>query len=163
MPCLDEAETLATCIRKARGWLARRGIAGEVLVADNGSTDGSVGIALAAGARVVEVATRGYGAAILGGVREARGRWIIVGDADDSYDFSALDPFWAALRDGADLVVGDRFAGGIRPGALSGRLRAAMGRDRTAAASSPGGTMAVRPWRARARAVSGPPAMTVRT
>jgi glycosyltransferase involved in cell wall biosynthesis len=118
MPCLDEAATLATCIGKARGYLARSGLAGEVVIADNGSTDGSQAIAAAAGARVVPVAARGYGAALQGGIRAARGRYVIMGDADDSYDFSALDGFVAKLRAGSALVVGNRFRGGIRPGAM---------------------------------------------
>ena len=118
MPCLDEAATLATCIGKARDYLARSGIAGEVVIADNGSTDGSQAIAAAAGARVIPVAARGYGAALQGGIRAARGRYVIMGDADDSYDFSALDGFVAKLREGYALVVGNRFRGGIRPGAM---------------------------------------------
>src|SRR5262249_28696827 len=87
MPCLNEAETLATCIKKARAYLQRSGIAGEVLVADNGSTDGSQAIALDHGAKVVNVTQRGYGAALSGGIRAARGRYVIMADADDSYDF----------------------------------------------------------------------------
>ena len=118
MPCLDEAATLATCIGKARGYLARSGIAGEVVIADNGSTDGSQAIAAAAGARVVPVAARGYGAALQGGIRAARGRYVIMGDGDDSYDFGQLDGFVAKLRGGFALVVGNRFRGGIRPGAM---------------------------------------------
>lgn len=118
MPCLNEAETLAVCIEKAQGFLARTGIAGEVVVADNGSTDGSQAIAHAHNARVVHVDQRGYGAALSAGIAEARGRYVIMGDADDSYDFSSLDAFVAALRDGADLVMGNRFAGGIAPGAM---------------------------------------------
>jgi glycosyltransferase involved in cell wall biosynthesis len=118
MPCLNEAQTLGACIDKARGFLERSGVAGEVLVADNGSTDGSAAIAQARGARVVAVAERGYGAALRGGIAAARGRYIIMGDADDSYDFSRLDEFLAALRAGADLVMGNRFRGGIRPGAM---------------------------------------------
>lgn len=118
MPCLNEAETLAACIGKARGYLERTGISGEVLVADNGSTDGSQAIAEAAGARVVPVSQRGYGAALAGGIDAARGRYVIMGDADDSYDFSQLDPFVAALRRGSALVMGNRFAGGIAPGAM---------------------------------------------
>ena len=118
MPCLDEAETLATCIAKASDYLRRRGIDGEVLIADNGSTDGSPEIATAAGARVVTVAEPGYGSALLGGIHAARGRYVIMGDADDSYDFSALDPFVDALRAGTQLVMGNRFAGGIEPGAM---------------------------------------------
>lgn len=118
MPCLNEAETLATCIRKARGYLDRAGIAGEVIVADNGSTDGSQDIARKSGARVVDVAAKGYGAALLGGIAGARGRYVIMADADDSYDFSRLDAFVEKLRAGFDLVMGNRFAGGIAPGAM---------------------------------------------
>lgn len=118
MPCLNEAETLAVCIGKAKSFLARAGVKGEVLIADNGSTDGSQKIAQDAGARLVDVAQRGYGAALAGGIAAAKGRFIIMGDADDSYDFSALDGFLQSLRDGADLVMGNRFAGGIAPGAM---------------------------------------------
>ena len=118
MPCLNEAETIATCVRRAGDWLARSDVAGEVLVADNGSTDGSQALAAANGARIVAVAEKGYGAAIRGGIAAARGRYVIVGDADQSYDFGALDPFVAKLREGYDLVVGNRFQGGIAPGAM---------------------------------------------
>jgi glycosyltransferase involved in cell wall biosynthesis len=118
MPCLNEAETLATCIGKAQGFLERHGIAGEVIVADNGSTDGSREIAARLGARVVPVPERGYGAALQGGIAAARGRYVVMGDADDSYDFSALMPFVEKLREGYDLVMGNRFRGGIRPGAM---------------------------------------------
>jgi len=118
MPCLNEAETLAICIAKAHSFLAISGIEGEILIADNGSTDGSPAIAEAAGARVVPIAQRGYGAALAGGIAAARGRYIIMGDADDSYDFSRLDAFMTQLRAGADLVMGNRFAGGIAPGAM---------------------------------------------
>ena len=118
MPCLNEAETLATCIGKARGFLERTGIAGEVLIADNGSTDGSQAIAEAAGARVAAVAEKGYGAALSGGIAAARGRFVIMGDADDSYDFSRLDRFVEELRKGAALVMGNRFQVGIAPGAM---------------------------------------------
>lgn len=118
MPCLNEAETLAACIGKARDFLARTGIAGEIVVADNGSTDGSREIAQGLGARVVPVPERGYGAALAGGIHAARGRFIIMGDADDSYDFSRLDAFMAELRSGADMVMGNRFKGGIAPGAM---------------------------------------------
>jgi hypothetical protein len=118
MPCLNEAETLATCIRKALGFFERTGVAGEVLVADNGSTDGSQEIARRLGARVIEVPRRGYGAALIQGIHAARGDYVIMGDADDSYDFSALDDIVRELRDGADLVMGNRFRGGIRPGAM---------------------------------------------
>ena len=118
MPCLNEAETLARCIGKARGFLIRSGIVGEVLVADNGSTDGSREIAEREGARVVQVAEKGYGSALAGGIRAARGRYVIMGDADSSYDFSRLDAFVARLREGAALVMGNRFKGGIEPGAM---------------------------------------------
>lgn len=118
MPCLDEAETLATCIRKARAFLAGSGVQGEVLVADNGSTDGSQAIAVSEGARVVAVPERGYGAALMAGIRAARGRFVIMGDADDSYDFSRLMPFVEELRRGRDLVMGNRFRGGIAPAAM---------------------------------------------
>jgi hypothetical protein len=118
MPCLNEAETLASCIRKARQFLAAYGVIGEVLVADNGSTDGSREIAAAEGARVVPVETRGYGAALLGGIEAASGRYVIMGDADDSYDFANLMLFLEKLRSGADLVMGNRFKGGIAPGAM---------------------------------------------
>jgi glycosyltransferase involved in cell wall biosynthesis len=118
MPCLNEAETLERCIRKARSFLIRGGIYGEVVIADNGSTDGSQGIAEAAGARVVPIHERGYGSALLGGIRAARGRYVVMGDSDDSYDFSLLDPFVAKLREGYELVMGNRFKGGILPGAM---------------------------------------------
>jgi len=118
MPCLNEAETLAACIAKAQGFLTRAQIAGEVLIADNGSTDGSQDIATGMGARVVAVAQKGYGAALQGGIAAARGRFVIMGDADDSYDFSALDAFLARLRGGADIVMGNRFKGGIAAGAM---------------------------------------------
>ena len=118
MPCLDEAATVARCVRKARGFLERAGIDGEVLVADNGSADGSQALAEAAGARVIAVPGRGYGAALKGGIEAARGRYVIMGDADDSYDFGRLDSFVARLREGYPLVMGNRFKGGILPGAM---------------------------------------------
>ncbi|MBJ6982588.1 glycosyltransferase family 2 protein [Luteimonas sp. MC1572] len=118
MPCLDEAETLAACIRMARAYLSGSGVRGEVLVADNGSTDGSQRIAEREGARVVDVAQRGYGAALAAGIGAARGRYVVMGDADASYDFSRLDAFLDALRAGSDLVIGNRFRGGIAPGAM---------------------------------------------
>ena len=118
IPCLNEAETLAVCIRKALGCLSENGISGEVIVADNGSTDGSQAIAEAEGARVVPVEAKGYGNALMGGIEAARGRYVIMGDADDSYDFSALGPFIEKLRKGNDLVMGNRFRGGIAPGAM---------------------------------------------
>ena len=118
MPCLDEAETLATCIAKARAYLDGSGVAGEVLVADNGSRDDSAGIAERSGARVIHEARQGYGSALRAGIAAARGRFVIMGDADDSYDFTALGPFVEALRGGADLVMGNRFKGGIAPRAM---------------------------------------------
>jgi len=118
MPCLDEAATVATCIDKARGFLSRTGIEGEILVADNGSSDGSPDVARNAGARVVHIPRRGYGNALLGGIEAARGRFVIMADADGSYDFSQLDGFVAALRAGNTMVIGHRFRGGIRPGAM---------------------------------------------
>ena len=118
MPCLNEAETLGTCIEKAKSFIEANGITGEVLIADNGSTDASRQIAASLGARVVAVASRGYGAALLGGIEAACGRYIVMGDADDSYDFTRLMPFIERLRDGADMVMGNRFAGGIAPGAM---------------------------------------------
>jgi glycosyltransferase involved in cell wall biosynthesis len=118
MPCLNEAETVGICVRKAKHYLDSRGIAGEVVIADNGSSDGSQAIAFAMGARVVSVPQRGYGSALMAGIAAARGQFVIMGDADDSYDFSALDPFVAKLREGCDLVMGNRFAGGIEPGAM---------------------------------------------
>jgi hypothetical protein len=118
MPCLNEAETIATCIDKAQGFLTRSGVAGEILIADNGSGDGSVEYALARGARVIAVTERGYGAALRAGIAAARGRFVVMGDADDSYDFSRLELFLAKLREGSDLVMGNRFAGGIAPGAM---------------------------------------------
>ena len=118
MPCLNEAETLAVCIRKARGFLSRSGVSGEVVVADNGSTDGSQEIAVREGARVVDVADKGYGSALRGGITAAHGRFIVMGDADDSYDFASLEQFVEHLRAGADVVMGNRFRGGVLPGAM---------------------------------------------
>ncbi len=123
MPCLNEAETLGTCIRKANAWIAKSGIAAEVLIADNGSTDGSQALAESLGARVVPVSQRGYGSALYHGSLAAEGEWIIMGDSDDSYDFSALDPFVAKLAEGYDLVMGNRFLGGIAPGAMPWKNR----------------------------------------
>jgi len=114
MPCLNEAETVGICIEKAQRCLVALGVSGEVLIADNGSTDGSDQIACQRGARVVHVETRGYGSALMGGIAAARGKFIIMGDADDSYDFTALAPFIEKLHEGYDLVLGNRFKGGIR-------------------------------------------------
>ena len=118
MPCLNEAETLATCVTKARTWLSKWNVNGEVVVADNGSTDGSQAIATAAGARVVPVSIRGYGAALSTGIAAAHGKYVIMADADDSYDFSRMEQFLEKLREGYQLVMGNRFLGGIQPGAM---------------------------------------------
>ncbi|MEJ5989467.1 glycosyltransferase family 2 protein [Ramlibacter sp. PS3R-8] len=118
MPCLNEARTVGACVAAARRFLREAGMTGEVLVADNGSTDGSQELARHAGARVLHVARRGYGAALQAGIAAARGRYVIMGDADDSYDFSALHAFVDKLHAGADLVMGNRFEGGIAPGAM---------------------------------------------
>lgn len=118
MPCLNEAESIEVCVSKAIRYLRDHSIDGEVLVSDNGSSDGSSEIAERAGARVVTTLAKGYGSALLNGIDMARGTYIIMGDADDSYDFSDLDEFVKNLRDGADLVMGNRFAGGIMPGAM---------------------------------------------
>ena len=118
MPCLNEAETLEICIQKALSSLRELDIAGEVIIADNRSTDGSQDIATRMGARVVPVAAKGYGSALMGGIIAARGVYIIMGDADDSYNFSNLGFFVHKLREGFDLVMGNRFQGGIKPGAM---------------------------------------------
>jgi glycosyltransferase involved in cell wall biosynthesis len=118
MPCLNESLTLGTCIKKALATIERLGIAGEVVIADNGSTDGSQEIATALGARVVPVTGRGYGSALRGGIAAARGQYVIMGDADDSYGFTQLEPFLNKLKEGYDLVMGNRFQGGIAPGAM---------------------------------------------
>ena len=118
MPCLNEAETVETCVRKALSFFAEHGVDGEVVIADNGSTDGSQQLAREAGARVVPVTDKGYGNALMGGIRAARGTYVVMGDADDSYDFTSLMPFLTELRDGADLVMGNRFKGGIAQGAM---------------------------------------------
>jgi GT2 family glycosyltransferase len=118
MPCLNEAETVVTCVEKARRWLEANHVLGEVVVADNGSTDGSQQLAADAGARVVAVAIKGYGAALAGGIAAAKGRYVIMADADDSYDFSRLEGFLERLRAGDQLVMGNRFRGGIAKGAM---------------------------------------------
>jgi len=118
MPCLNEARTVGRCVAKAVTALAKLGVRSEVIVADNGSTDGSRDIARAQGACVVEVARRGYGSALQAGIAAARGKYVIMGDADESYDFAHLEPFITRLRAGDDLVMGNRFKGGIRPGAM---------------------------------------------
>jgi glycosyltransferase involved in cell wall biosynthesis len=118
LPCLNEAETLETCINKAQSFLESHHVDGEVIIADNGSTDGSQDVARGCGAVVVDVLTRGYGNALQGGIAAARGKFVIMGDADDSYDFTALAPFVEKLREGYDLVMGNRFKGGIETGAM---------------------------------------------
>ena len=121
MPCLNEAETVGACIEKARRSLQTLGVAGEIIIADNGSTDGSAAIAVSLGARVVHVPDQGYGNALMGGIAAAQGKYIIIGDADDSYDFGNLGPFLEKLRDGYDLVMGCRLpegGGAILPGAM---------------------------------------------
>src|SRR5262249_53995572 len=118
MPCLNEERTVGRCVAKAVAALEKLGVNGEGIVADNGSSDDSHAVARRSGARVVSVIRRGYGSAIQGGIAAARGKYIIMGDADDSYDFSHLQPFVARLRAGDDLVMGNRFKGGIKPGAM---------------------------------------------
>jgi glycosyltransferase involved in cell wall biosynthesis len=118
MPCLNEAETVGVCIAKARQSLNDNNVQGEIIVADNGSTDGSQAIASESGARVVHVSAKGYGNALMGGIAAAKGTYVIMGDADDSYDFSNLGPFIAKLREGYQLVMGNRFKGGIKPKAM---------------------------------------------
>ncbi|MFN8610468.1 MAG: glycosyltransferase family 2 protein [Vulcanimicrobiota bacterium] len=118
MPCLNEARTVAICVKKALDFMERHQVSGEVIIADNGSSDGSQQLAEEAGARVVSVTEKGYGHALMGGFRAARGRFIVMGDADDSYDFSALEAFLEKLREGYQLVMGNRFRGGIEPGAM---------------------------------------------
>ena len=119
MPCLNEEGTLATCIRKAKQFISDFKIEGEILISDNGSTDGSCDIALSEGVRLVTIDIKGYGSALISGTNHARGKYIIMGDADDSYDFTGIFPFLEKLREGYDLVIGNRFAGGIEKGAMS--------------------------------------------
>lgn len=118
MPCLNEAETLAICIKKAKTFLEQHQIEGEIIIADNGSTDGSQEIARSEGARIVNIEEKGYGSALIGGCNASKGKYIIMGDSDDSYDFLNLMPFVEKLRDGYDLVMGNRFKGGIEKGAM---------------------------------------------
>jgi glycosyltransferase involved in cell wall biosynthesis len=118
MPCLNEAKTIVICIEKAKSFLTSHGVEGEVVIADNGSTDGSQSLAEHAGARVVNVPEKGYGSALMGGILAAKGRYIIMGDADDSYDFVNLKLYVEKLREGYDLVMGNRFKGGVKPGAM---------------------------------------------
>jgi len=118
MPCLNESATVGTCVTKALETLRRHGIRGEVVVADNGSTDGSQRIASDQGARVVPVETRGYGSALRAGIAASRGKFVLMGDADDSYDFAQLPAFLRKLEEGYDLVMGNRFRGEILPGAM---------------------------------------------
>ena len=118
MPCLNEAETLPICINKAMKWLQQNDIDAEILIADNGSKDGSQSIAIRSGCRVINVSPKGYGAALIGGIKNAKGKYIIMGDCDDSYDFSNLTGFIEKLREGYDLVMGNRFKGGIEKEAM---------------------------------------------
>lgn len=123
MPCLNEAETIGHCIEKAQSWLKKNNIIGEIIVGDNGSTDGSQQIAIGYGAKVVAISQRGYGAALYAATMAAQGRYIVMGDSDDSYDFSDLGPFLEKLREGYDLVMGNRFKGGIQSGAMPWKNR----------------------------------------
>ncbi len=123
MPCLNEAETLVNCIRKAQQAIRQHHLRAEIVIADNGSADGSQALAERHGARVVNVAEKGYGSALRGGIEAARGKYVIMGDSDDSYDFSAIYPFIEQLRTGSDLVMGNRFRGGILPGAMPWKHR----------------------------------------
>ncbi len=118
MPCLDEANTILDCIGNAEKWLLTNNISGEIIIADNGSMDGSKEKAAKKAVRIIDITDKGYGSALLGGIGTAKGKYIIMGDADGSYDFSALDPFLEKLREGYDLVLGNRFSGGIEPGAM---------------------------------------------
>ncbi len=118
MPCLNEAETIETCIRKGMQWMKANQVIGEVVIGDNGSTDGSQQLAEALGARVIAVSKKGYGAALMGAIEAAKGKYVIMGDSDDSYDFGNLTLFVEGLRQGNDLVMGNRFKGGVQPGAM---------------------------------------------
>jgi glycosyltransferase involved in cell wall biosynthesis len=118
MPCLNEAETLKVCIDKAMTYIRENNIRGEVVIGDNGSTDGSQDIARSCGARVVDVPSKGYGSALMGAIEASRGKYVIMGDSDDSYDFSNLNAYVHKLREGYDLVMGNRFKGGIKKGAM---------------------------------------------
>jgi glycosyltransferase involved in cell wall biosynthesis len=118
MPCLNEAETLKICIDKAMKYLNDNNISGEVVIGDNGSTDGSQDIARSCGARIVDIPRKGYGSALMGAIQAAKGKYVIMGDSDDSYDFSNLNAYLEKLREGFDLVMGNRFKGGIAKGAM---------------------------------------------
>ena len=118
LPCLNESETLEICIQKSLKSIADIGILGEVVVSDNGSTDNSKEIAVKSGARVIQVASKGYGAALLAGIKSAKGKYVVMADADDSYALDTLESFYERLVKGADLVIGNRFAGGIEKGAM---------------------------------------------
>ncbi|MCG9880015.1 MAG: glycosyltransferase family 2 protein [Bacteroidia bacterium] len=118
MPCLNEAETIETCIRKAFSWMEKNGVNGEVVIGDNGSTDGSQKMATDLGARVIDIPRKGYGSALMGAIEASKGKYVIMGDSDDSYDFSNLNLYLDQLRNGHDLVMGNRFKGGIAPGAM---------------------------------------------
>jgi len=118
MPCLNEAETLAMCIRKAKSSIRANNLDAQILIADNGSTDGSIEIAKAEGAQVINIPKKGYGAALIGGIKASSKTFIVMGDADDSYSWDELSEFFHELLNGADLVVGNRFTGGIEPGAM---------------------------------------------
>lgn len=118
MPCLNEAETLAICITKANNWLVQNNVIGEVVIGDNGSTDGSQKIATDLGARVINVPSKGYGSALMGAIEASYGKYVIMGDSDDSYDFGNLTLFVQELRNGYDLVMGNRFKGGVAKGAM---------------------------------------------
>lgn len=118
MPCLNEEQTVETCIAKAKDFLHSYHISGEIIIADNGSSDHSIEISTKAGAKVVPVENKGYGNALRGGIEKSNGKYIIMGDADDSYDFSRLEVFVEKLREGYDLVMGNRFKGGVLPGAM---------------------------------------------